>query len=138
MWPFMFHRLALMVLRISLPSSISLSMISLVRCSIQLTLSILPQHHISKLSSVRYSAVFRIIASQPYSATLHTYTLMKRFLTLILMLLEHNKFFSFINADFACAILDFISMTHLPSWLIKLPRYLKCSTCSSSWFLFVY
>jgi hypothetical protein len=116
-----------MVLSISLPSSISLSMLSLVWCSIHLTLCIFLQHHISKLSSVRCSALYRIHVSHPYSATLHTDILMKRFLTLILMLLEHNKFFLFINTDFTSVILDLISMTHLPSWLIKLPRYLKCS-----------
>jgi len=48
---------------------------------------------------------------------------MKRFLAVILMLLQHKKFWLFINADFACGILDLISMTCLPSWLIKLPRY---------------
>lgn len=68
----------------------------LVRCSIQLTFNILLQHH---LSSVCCSAFLSIHVSQPYSFTLHTYTFMERFLTLILMLLEHNNFFLFINAD---------------------------------------
>jgi len=28
----------------------------------------------------------------------------------------------------------FLYVLRKPCWLIKLPRYLKCSTCSSSWF----
>lgn len=124
----MFHRFNLIALSISLRSSISLSMLLLVRCSIiypTLTLSILLQHQISMLSRVRYSVLLSIHFSQSYSAVLHTYTFMKRFLALILILLVHKYYLLFTNADIVCAILDLIFIMHLSSWLIKLPRYIK-------------
>src|SRR5438132_757179 len=33
------------------------------------------------------------------------------------------------NVSFAIAILDFISLSHLPSLVIQVPKYLKFSTC---------
>jgi hypothetical protein len=42
-----------------------------------------------------------------------------------------KRFFFWLNAAFAMAILDLISQVHLPSSVNKLPRYLKHFTFSS-------
>lgn len=101
-----------MVLRIFLRLFIILNMLPYVQCFLQLTHSILFLHHISKLSSTRSSALFSIQLREPYITTLHTYNFTKSFVmnfTIILRLLEHTNVFLFMKAEFACAILDFIS-----------------------------
>jgi hypothetical protein len=115
MWPIMFHGLVLMALN---NLSLFIYFIEYVFVGTVFYPSILLQLYISKLPNVRCSILFTIHVSQPLSVTLQTYSIMKRLLILILILLEHNNFFSFINSDFACAILNLISMIYLPSWLI--------------------
>lgn len=115
MWPFMFHRIALMALDTSLRLFISPRMLSSVRRTIRLTRSILFQHQISKLSRIRCFVPFSIQVLQSYSAILHTYNFMNSFLILIPILLKHKTFIFFVNDNFACAILDLISMMHLSS-----------------------
>jgi hypothetical protein len=79
------------------------------------------KHHILKLLRINCSVLINIQVW--YSSTLHTYIFMKLFFISILMLLEHKNVHLFINADFACEILNLIPMIHFLSWLIELPRY---------------
>uniref|UniRef100_A0A8D8LLX8 Uncharacterized protein n=1 Tax=Cacopsylla melanoneura TaxID=428564 RepID=A0A8D8LLX8_9HEMI len=92
-------------------------------------LSILLQHHISKASILFLSLSLIVHDSEPYNATLQTKLLISCFLILGLTLFEHRRVFFLLKAIFAKAILCFISLVHLASSVILLPRYLKVFIC---------
>jgi hypothetical protein len=97
----MCHHIVLMALVIYFFSSTSLSIFSLVRCSIQLTITILSY---TTFQSFRVFVILSYLISIFCNHRVPHSTFIKRFFILIFMLLEHNNFCFFINADFAYAI----------------------------------
>src|SRR6218665_3641786 len=78
--------------RASPPLSTSLSISSLVLCSIQLILSILRHIHISKASNLSISSFLIVHVSDPYNTTLHIIDLIIRFFRFLFSFPLSNSF----------------------------------------------
>src|SRR6218665_3224985 len=104
-----------------LSSPIVSNISSFVLCSVQLTFSILLQVHISKASSLFISSLLIVHVSAPYSTTLHISVFIIRIFN-VLFTFPLKSSLLFENASFPIAILLLISLWHLASVVITLPR----------------
>ena len=99
--------------------------ISTVPCSVYGTLSILLKHLYSKACILLAVSAERVHASQSYKAVDVTMALRSLILVLKAMDLLLSNGCNFANAVVAMAILDFMSVSDLPSLVILAPKYLK-------------
>src|SRR5215831_6310045 len=102
-----------------------LSTSSLVFLSVQLTLAILLHNHISNASNLLFSSFLTVHVSLPYNCPGHTRVFASLDLKAMFILL-HNIFFLLVKACLVIAILHLISCAHLPSSVIRAPKYLNC------------
>src|SRR6218665_1967997 len=129
--PIHFFCLVFIVRMRDISSPIVSNISSFVLCSVQLTFSILLQVHISKASSLFISSFLIVHVSAPYSTTLHISVFIIRIFN-VLFTLPLKSSLLFENASFPIAILLLISLWHLASVVITLPRQQNSFTCSIS------
>src|SRR2546426_12693867 len=98
--------------------------------SSQLTFSNLLHSHISKASKRLISSFLKVHVSAAYKAMLQTIVFIILFLRLIFIFCARSSFL-LPYASFAISILILISLSHRPSAVIILPKYLNLSTCST-------
>src|SRR5207244_4065564 len=98
--------------------------------SSQLIFSNLLHSHISSASKRLISCFLKVQISAPYKATLQTIVFIILFLRLLFIFCARSSFL-LPNASFAIPILILISLSHRPSAVIILPKYLNLSTCST-------
>src|SRR6218665_3789894 len=121
MCPIHFFWLVFIVRMRALSSPIVSNISSFVLCSVQLTFSILLQVHISKASSLFISSFLSVHVCAPYSTPLHiSLFIIRIFNVLFTFPLKSSLLFE--NASFPIAILLLISLWHLASVVITLPR----------------
>src|SRR6218665_4102337 len=119
--PIHFFCLVFIVRMRDLSSPIVYNISSFVLCSVQLSFSILLQVHISKASSPFISSFLVVHVSAPYGTTLHiSVFIIRLFNVLFTFPLKSSLLFE--NASFPIAILLLISLWHLASVVITLPR----------------
>ena len=109
-------------------------MLTLVLLSSHLTLSCLRYSHISAASMCLMSCCLRVHPSAPYVITVHTRHLRSLSFRLVEMFLSFQMFSSWTILCFPMASLALMSLVQKASWVLMEPRYLKCSTLSTSSF----
>jgi hypothetical protein len=129
MWPVHLFFVHITVCRIFLSFLTPYNTTLLLKRSVPLIFSLLPQQHISNLPIYFVSTLWNVQVSVPYKAMFQVQHFTSSFLKFKSNLLLQRFFFSF-NPAFAMATLDLISRVHLASFVIMLPKYLKYSTFS--------
>jgi len=119
--PIQFFCLLLIMLTSVRSSSTAFSTSSFVLCSVQLICRSLLQIHISNASSLLTSSFVIVHVSEPYNTTLHMSAFTIRiFKSSFSFPLNNSPLL--VNLSFPIAILRFISVMHLQSSVIRLPR----------------